>query len=109
MRSGRQWAGGVALIEETQPDAAIVDLTLRGSSGLELIRDLQARHNPLPVLVLSMHAEKLYAERVLRAGARGFVAKEESPAEVIKALRAVMAGEIYVSEGVHRQALNRGV
>ncbi len=102
-------ADAMTLIEQTQPDAAIVDLTLRGSSGLDLIRDLQVRQNHLPVLVLSMHAEKLYAERVLRAGAKGYVAKEESPAEVVRAVRAVMAGKTYVSAGVHRQALDRAV
>ena len=68
----------MTLIEQTKPDAAIVDLTLDGSSGLELIKDLKARHNPLPVLVLSMHEESLYAERVLRAGAKGYVSKTGS-------------------------------
>lgn len=97
----------MALIEQTQPDAAIVDLTLHGSSGLELIKDLKARHNQLPILVLSMHAERLYAERVLRAGAKGYIAKEESPAEVVKAIRKVIAGEVYVSERVTGTILDR--
>ena len=73
---------------------------MQGSSGLELIKDLKARHMQLPVLVLSMHAESLYAERVLRAGAKGYITKEESPAEVVAAIRKVIAGEIYVSERV---------
>jgi DNA-binding NarL/FixJ family response regulator len=95
------------LIEGTLPDAAIVDLTLPGSSGLELIKDLKARNLRLPVLVLSMHAERLYAERVLRAGARGYITKEESPAEVVAAIRTVMDGRIYVSQRVNGAILER--
>ena len=95
------------LIEQTKPDAAIVDLTLDGSSGLELIKDLRARHNPLPVLVLSMHEESLYAERVLRAGAKGYVSKKEAPAEVVEAIRQVMAGQIYLSKRVNQEILDR--
>jgi DNA-binding NarL/FixJ family response regulator len=97
----------LTLIERTRPDAAILDLTLAGSSGLELIKDLTARNFGLPVLVLSMHAERLYAERALRAGAQGFISKEESPAEVLVAIRKVMAGGIYVSERVNRRILER--
>ena len=92
----------LALVEQTRPDAAIVDLTLAGSNGLDLIKDLQARHPPLPVLVLSMHAESLFSERVVRAGARGFISKEESPAAVIAALRTVLAGGLSLSERVNR-------
>lgn len=97
----------MALIEQTRPDAAIVDLTLEGSSGLELIKDVKARKIRLPVLVLSMHEEGLYAERVLRAGAKGYISKNESPAEVIEAIRKVMAGRIYVSERVTGAILGR--
>jgi DNA-binding NarL/FixJ family response regulator len=97
----------MTLIEQTLPDAAIVDITLQGSSGLELIKDLKARHNRLPVLVLSMHAEKLYAERVLRAGAKGYISKEEAPSEVVEAIREVMDGRIYVSKRVNREILER--
>jgi len=95
------------LIEQMLPDAAIVDLTLPGSSGLELIKDLKARDVRLPVLVLSMHAERLYAERVLRAGARGYITKEESPAEVVTAIRTVMDGRIYFSQRVNGTILER--
>jgi len=97
----------LALIEEKRPDAAIVDLTLQGSSGLELLKDLKARQIRLPVLVLSMHAESLYAERVLRAGAMGYITKEESPAAVLLAIREVMAGKIHVSERVTGSILKR--
>jgi len=95
------------LIEQEHPDAVVVDLTLRGSSGLELIKDLNARSLRLPVLVLSMHPEGLYAERALRSGARGYIAKEESPSEVIAALRKVLAGGTYVSERINGTILNR--
>jgi DNA-binding NarL/FixJ family response regulator len=97
----------LTLIERTRPDAAIIDLTLSGASGLELIKDLTARNLGLPVLVLSMHGEKLYAERVLHAGAKGFISKEESPAEVVEAIRTVLAGRIYVSQRVNETILER--
>jgi DNA-binding NarL/FixJ family response regulator len=97
----------ITLIEQTHPDAAIIDITLQGSCGLELIKDLKARHNPLPVLVLSMHEESLYAERVLRAGAKGYISKQEAPAEVVEAIRQVMAGEMYVSKRVNREILDK--
>ena len=97
----------LAIIEQQAPDAAIIDLTLAGSSGLELIKNLKARHLRLPVLVLSMHAERLYAERVLHAGAMGFVSKEESPEEVVAAIHAVTHGEIYVSKRVSQYILGR--
>jgi DNA-binding NarL/FixJ family response regulator len=97
----------MTIIENTHPDAAIVDITLQGSSGLELIKDVKARKIRLPVLVLSMHEEKLYAERVLRAGAKGYISKNEPPAEVIKAIEKIMAGRIYVSERVTGNILER--
>ena len=97
----------LTVIERTHPDAAIVDLTLRGSCGLELVKELKARDIGLPVLVLSMHAESLYAERALRAGAKGYVSKQESPAEVAEAIRKVVDGRIYVSERVNEAILGR--
>src|ERR1044071_5870061 len=89
------------LIEQTHPDVAIVDITLDGPSGLELIKDLKARGSPVRVLVLSMHEESLYAEGVLRAGAKGYISKREPPAEVVAAVRQVVAGQIYVSQRVN--------
>jgi DNA-binding NarL/FixJ family response regulator len=97
----------MTLIEQTHPDVAIVDITLDGPSGLELIKDLKARGNPVRVLVLSMHEESLYAERVLRAGAKGYISKREPPAEVVAAVRQVMAGQIYVSQRVNWEILDR--
>lgn len=97
----------LTLIERTHPDAAIMDITLLGSSGIELIKDLAARNFGLPVLVLSMHEERLYAERALHAGAKGYISKEASPAEVLTAIRTVLAGRIYVSQRVNDTILER--
>ena len=94
-------------IKRIQPDAAIVDLTLIGSCGLELIKSLRARQIQIPVLVLSMHDENLYAERVLRTGAQGYISKLASPDEVLKAINTVLAGQVYVSELINSQILSR--
>lgn len=88
---------GLALIKKTQPSIAIIDITLRGSSGLELLKDLRAHGIALPTLVLSMHDESLYAERALRAGAKGYVTKHEASAAVLKAIRQILKGEIYLN------------
>jgi DNA-binding NarL/FixJ family response regulator len=85
-------------IAETGADAAIVDLSLRESSGLELIKAIHARSPSTAILVLSMHDERRYAERSIRAGARGYVMKAESATHVIAALREVLAGKIHLSE-----------
>jgi DNA-binding NarL/FixJ family response regulator len=83
------------------PDVAIIDLTGRGFDGLELIKDLRKRYPQLPVVVLSMHAESLYAERAIKAGARGFLAKPEAGGEkILEALRTVVKGDIYLSDSV---------
>ena len=84
------------LVESNPPDIVIVDLTLNGSNGLELIKDLKARQISVPVLVLSMHDELLYAERVIRAGARGYITKHEASNEVMLAIRKVLNGQIYL-------------
>ncbi|MGB2821731.1 MAG: response regulator transcription factor [Phycisphaerae bacterium] len=90
--------GALAAIEAHPPDLAVVDISLKESSGLDLIKDIRARWPKLPVLVLSMHDEAIYAERVLRAGARGYVTKSEVSCKVIEGIRKVLAGEVYVSE-----------
>lgn len=97
----------MALIREHKPDVAIVDITLQGASGLELIKDLKAQEIPLPVLVLSMHEESLYAERVLRAGARGYIMKSEASSEVVKAIKKVIEGDVYLSGKMTAQVLDR--
>ena len=84
------------LIDSQKPDIAIVDLTLKGPSGLELIKNLKSKESDVPVLVLSMHDEALYAERVLKAGARGYITKNEASKQVMTAICAVLRGEIYL-------------
>jgi DNA-binding NarL/FixJ family response regulator len=95
------------LIREMRPDIAIVDITLRGSSGLELVKDIKAQGLSVNVLVLSMHDEELYAERALRAGAKGYITKNEASTEVVKAIRCVMSGEVYASKRVTAKLLER--
>ena len=94
-------------IKRIKPDAAIVDLTLIGSCGLELIKSLRAHQIQIPLLVLSMHDENLYAERVLRAGAQGYISKLASSDEVLNAINVVLAGQIYISELINSQILSR--
>lgn len=84
------------LAQTAGADIAIVDITLKGPSGLEFVKDLKAKGINLPALVLSMHDELLYAERVLRAGARGYITKHETSKEVMVAIRKVLSGEVYL-------------
>jgi DNA-binding NarL/FixJ family response regulator len=88
---------GLAAINRHLPALAIIDLTLKNSNGLELLKDLRAQGNDVPVLILSMHAESLYAERALRAGANGYIMKEEASAKVMTAIRQILDGEIYLN------------
>jgi DNA-binding NarL/FixJ family response regulator len=90
-------AGAIQAIGQSRPDLAIVDLALKNSNGLELIKDIRARWPKLLVLVVSMHEESLYAERVMRAGARGYITKQEATRNILVAIRRVLSGEIYLS------------
>jgi len=85
-------------ILELDPNMAVVDISLKETSGLELIKDIHSQHPDLPVLALSMHDETLYAERALRAGAKGYIMKQEATENVIAAIRKILGGEIYVSD-----------
>ena len=98
---------GFALIKQARPSIAIIDITLEGSSGLELLKDLRAHEVAVPALVLSMHDESLYAERALRAGARGYVNKNEASAELISAIRQVLNGEVYLNTSFMSRMINR--
>jgi len=89
------------------PDLVTLDLSLEGGSGLELIKDLQAQVPDLPILVISMHDESLYAERVLRAGARGYLMKSEADTKVVQAIREILGGGVYLSESMNAQLLMR--
>ncbi len=91
-------AEGMRMINEKKPDLVIVDLTLPDKHGLELIKDIQAMYPDTLTLVLSMHDEALYAERALRAGARGYVMKETAADNLIKACRRILDGSIYLSD-----------
>ena len=85
-------------VEETSPDLAIIDLSLAGGSGLDLIERIKARHKNVLMLVASMHDETLYAERVLAAGARGYINKQEAQDSIIQAIRQVLSGRVYLSQ-----------
>lgn len=96
----------LAAVEQLAPDLVVADITLPGRNGLELIRDIQALRPKLPVLVLSMHDETLFAERVLRAGGRGYVSKRQSGQALLAAIRHVLNGQIHVSEDVSTRLLD---
>ncbi len=99
----------LAQIESGQADLAIVDISLGDSNGIELIKDIRACQPKLPVLVLSMHEESLYAQRALRAGAKGYIMKQEPMEKLLKAIRKVLAGGIYLSDPLTRQMINSAI
>ena len=88
---------GLDAVNKLKPDLVIVDITLPGKNGIEFIKDARAMHRDLPILVMSMHDESLYADRVLRAGGRGYIRKQEGGDNLIDAMRRVLRGEIVVS------------
>ena len=92
-------------INADKPDLVLADISLPDRNGLELIKDVQALHPGLPVLVVSMHDESLYAERVLRAGGRGYIMKQEGGKMLMRAIRQVLSGQIYVSEKMSAKIL----
>jgi DNA-binding NarL/FixJ family response regulator len=96
-------------ISETKPEIVIVDISLKTTHGLELVKDLQVRYPSLPVLILSMHDESLYAERVLRAGAKGYITKQEATRKILPAIRQVLSGQIYISEKMASRMVNKMV
>ena len=85
-------------IKALKPDMIIVDISLKETSGMELIKDIKARYPSLSVLALSMHDESMYAERVLRAGAEGYIMKAEATENIVMAIRKVLSGQIYLSD-----------
>ena len=91
-------SGALQLIEKTVPQLVVIDLTLKNSSGMELIKDIHARWPELLILVVSMHNENLYAERVLRAGARGYITKQQATTDILQAIRRVLSGGLYLNE-----------
>lgn len=89
------------------PDIAVIDISLKGSNGIELVKNLKARYPDLPTLILSMHDESLYAERALRAGSLGYIMKEEAIEQVLVAIRKVLQGEIFLSEKMKGKMLQQ--
>jgi DNA-binding NarL/FixJ family response regulator len=90
----------LSVLREMTPDFAIVDIGLKGTNGIELMKSIKAEHPKLPVLIVSMHDESMYALRALRAGARGYVMKQEALDQVMIAMREVLAGKTYLSPGM---------
>ncbi len=95
------------LVGTLNPDIAVIDIPLKGSNGIELVKNLKARYPELPTLVLSMHDESLYAERALRAGSLGYIMKEEAIEQVLVAIRKVLQGEIFLSEKMKSKMLQQ--
>ncbi len=94
-------------IAEHKPDIAILDISIKGASGIELLKNIKVRYPKLIVLILSMHDETVYAQRALRAGAAGYIMKQEATERVLVALRRVLTGEVYLSEELGTKMLNR--
>jgi DNA-binding NarL/FixJ family response regulator len=101
--------GAVASLASSRPDVAIIDISLKNSSGIELIRRIKDRDDAVRILVWSMYPENLYAERALRAGAHGYLNKGQATHQVLDAVRAVLQGRVYVSGAIAEQLLQRVV
>jgi DNA-binding NarL/FixJ family response regulator len=99
----------LAAIEHARPDILIVDISLDGPDGIELLKNIRARDAKLPVLILSMHDEFIYAERALRAGANGYIMKQEATERVLVAIRQILRGEAYVSERMAKKMVQQFV
>lgn len=102
-------AAAFAAIPTLQPDLVIVDLSLRGSSGMDLVKNSRATYPKVRLLVLSMHDESLYAERVLRAGAAGYIMKQEATENILVAIRQVLGGGVYLSEKMNDKLMHQWV
>jgi DNA-binding NarL/FixJ family response regulator len=95
----------IQAIKKLKPDVVTIDISLENASGLELMKDIKVRFPGLPCLVLSMHRESIYAERAIRAGAKGYITKQEATKKVITAIRKVLEGRLYLSELVKEKLL----
>ena len=95
------------LIRQLKPDLTLLDISLKDTGGIELLKEMRAQDPDLRVLILSMHDESLYAERALRAGARGYIMKQEAPQVLLQAIRKVLNGEVYVSDKMSAVLLQR--
>jgi DNA-binding NarL/FixJ family response regulator len=99
-------AQAMQALEKLKPDLVLLDMSLPGKSGLELLKDIRALAPQMPVLIISMHDETLFAERVIRAGGRGYIMKQEGPEKIVQAIRRVLSGGISVSERISSQILD---
>jgi|KBSMisStaDraftv2_1062788.scaffolds.fasta_scaffold01148_3 DNA-binding NarL/FixJ family response regulator len=97
--------GAMHVLASLKPDILILDISLNGPDGIDLLKNVRNSHPELPVLILSMHDESIYAERALRAGANGYIMKQEATEKVLVALRRILAGEIYVSDRIANKML----
>jgi DNA-binding NarL/FixJ family response regulator len=99
--------GALQAISAAKPDFVIVDISLSGPDGLDLLKSIRARYPNLPVLILSMHDESIYAERALRAGANGYIMKQEATEKVLVAVRQILTQKVYVSDRIANRMLQR--
>jgi DNA-binding NarL/FixJ family response regulator len=99
-------AEALRALPAAKPDIVLADLTMPGRSGLEFVKDLLAIHPALPILIVSMHDETVYAERALRAGARGYIMKEAGGEAVVAAIRQILGGQVYVSPAMSARILD---
>jgi len=97
------------LVADTQPDLAVVDISLKTGSGIDLIKRIKDRNDSVRMLVWSMHSESLYAERALRAGALGYINKDQATDKIVDAIRRVLEGKVYLSDAMAEKMLHRAV
>lgn len=102
-------AEALCLLAETAPDVAVVDISLRSGNGIDLVKRIKDRNDQIRILVWSMHSESLYAERALRAGAMGYINKDQATDRIVEAIRRLLAGKIWVSEAVSERLLQRTI
>ena len=100
-------ADALKTIAKIRPDLVMVDISLRGCDGIELTKSIRYQNSKLPILVLSMHDELLYAERALRAGANGYIMKNEPSEDLLRAIRKVLSGGVYISENVSSEIVHK--
>jgi DNA-binding NarL/FixJ family response regulator len=98
---------GLRFLEAHKCDIILLDISLNGKSGIEFLKDIKVQHPKIPVIILSMHDENIYASRALRAGASGYIMKQAAAEKVIEAIRTVLKGEVYLSEKMKAKILNQ--
>lgn len=95
----------LSALEKITPDIALVDITLKNDNGLDLVRIMKKTHPDVPVLIVTMHDEIVYAERSMKAGARGLVMKQEAPETILKAIKTVLSGRVYLSDRMNERLI----